>query len=217
MRVDLSKPNKALLSLIESYDQILPLDANLLIPTDRSLVLGKQAILDLSTYKKWWLDPLFKTFPYLAIHQAVYDEVIVKPDLARYIDGKIQESVLIILNDEDLNETEEALCQTVEYKIAASTNYEPELNNKDDRGEVKSLAYIYVKDLLYFCSNDSNALRLVERAEELETNLEGLVTIKLYEIIYFLYKMKMTKIEYMRAMYKLHYWATSHEKRTNPS
>lgn len=217
MKVDLSQPNDALLSLIDNYAQILPIDANLLIPSDRSKVLGNQAVLDLVTYSKFWLNPLFKTFPYLAIHQAVYEEVIVKQELSRFIDEKISHQALIVLKDDELSDEEEAIRQSVEYKIAAFTKYEPEIDNKDDRGEVKSLAYIYVKDLIYFCSNDSNALRLVEHADKLETNLDSLITIRLYDIIYYLYKMHMAEFSHMRFMYKFHYLATSNEKNINPS
>lgn len=74
----------------------------------------------------------------------------------------------------------------IESKIAKYTNYEPEKDNRDDRGEVKSLAYIATKELLYFCSPDSNALKLIDKAEEWDTNLEGVNAIRVYEIIYFL-------------------------------
>src|SRR5699024_2313129 len=71
--------------------------------------------------------------------------------------------------------------------------------------------------MIYFCSNDSNALRLVDHADALETNLESLTTIKLYEIIYYLYKMGMAEPKEMRFLYKFHYYLTSHEKRNNPN
>lgn len=63
MKVDYSKTNDALRSLIDNYAQILPIDANLLIPSDRSKVLGNQAVLDLETYKKFWLKLLVKVAP----------------------------------------------------------------------------------------------------------------------------------------------------------
>lgn len=189
----------------------------LLIPPNRSKVLGPQAVLDFDFYRRIWLDPLFKTFPYLAIHQAVYEEVIVKPNLSRYIDNKIQQQALLLLKDEELTEEEEFIRRSVEQKIAAPTNYEPELDNKDDRGEVKSLAYIHVKELIYFCSNDSNALRLVEHADKLETNLDSLITLRLYEIIYYLVTLRMASPKTMRSLYKFHYLATRHEKSTNPN
>lgn len=216
MKVELENQNKALLSLIDDYYQILPLDANLLIPSDRSKV-NATANLEFDFHRKIWLDPLFKTFPYLAIHQAVYDEVSVKPNLSGYIDQKIEQQVLILLKDEDLTVKEESIRKSVEKKIAAPTNYEPEIDNRDDRGEVKSLAHIYVKDLIYFCSNDSNALRLVDYAEKLETNLESMITIKLYEVMYYLYKMRMADPKEMRFLYKFHYYLTKFEKRANPN
>ena len=216
MKVDLSKPNSALISLINDYLKILPLDANLLIPPDRSKVIRGTG-LDFESYKKYWLNPLFLTFPYLAIHQAVYEEVVIVPNLSKFIDEKIKHQQLLILKDDELTTQEMIIRDSVESKIAASTKYEPEMDNKSDRGEVKSLAYIHVKDLIYFCSNDSNALKLVELAEELETNLESLETLKLYEILYYLYKMKMAEKNQVRFLYKFHYFLTNNEKLINPN
>ncbi|TFJ93430.1 hypothetical protein [Lentibacillus salicampi] len=216
MKVDLENHNEALFTLIDNFSQILPLDANLLIPSDRSKVTPN-ASLDFNFYKRIWLDPFFKTFPYLAIHQAVYEEVVTTPNLSNYIKQKIQQQVLILLKDDDLTCEEHLLRNGVEQKIAASTNYEPEIDNRDDRGEVKSLAHIHVKELIYFCSHDSNALRLVDKAVTLETSLESLITIKLYEIIYYLSKLQMADSKEMRFLYKFHYYLTSHEKKTNPS
>lgn len=215
MKVNLSHPNEALLSLIHNFTQVIPLDANILIPSDRTKI-ASSAALTFDLYKKHWLDPLFKTFPYLAIHESVYEEVAVKPDLSVFVDQKIKQQLLILLKDSDLTPEEELVRKSVEQKIAAPTKYDPEIDNKDDRGEVKSLAYIYVKNLVYFCSHDSNALRLVDYADQLETNLESLQTLKLYDMIYYLYKMRMAPLQSMRFLYKFHYYLAPNEKTMNP-
>lgn len=213
--INLNEPNEALLSLIDDYAQILPLDANILITPDRSKIV-KKSRLDFMTTKKLWLDPLFKTFPYLAIHEAVKEEVTVNYELNKFINQKINENVLIVLSDQDLTDEEQSIRQAVETKIAQNTKYDPEIDNKDDRGEVKSLAHIHVKDYLYFCSNDANALCLIERAEELDTNLDSISALKIYEIVYYLYKSKMADIDCMRFWYKYHYYLTDFEKSKNP-
>ena len=72
------------------------------------------------------------------------------------------------------------LRDSIEEKNYPHTKYDPLLDNKDDRGEVKSLAYIAVKELLYFAANDSNAIQLIEKAEEWETSLDNVQAIQMY-------------------------------------
>ncbi|MBP3040753.1 hypothetical protein J9303_14775 [Bacillaceae bacterium Marseille-Q3522] len=82
MKVNLTNRNEGFLSLIQNSFQVLPLDANILIPSDRSKVISN-AKLEFDFYKRIWLDPLFKTFPYIAIHQAVYEEISVTINLSK--------------------------------------------------------------------------------------------------------------------------------------
>lgn len=90
------------------------------------------------------------------------------------------------------------------------------MDNRDDRGEVKSLAYIATKGLLYFCSHDSNAIRLIEDAEKLETTLEEVNAIKPYEIIYYFVKRNIGNLNNLRSIYKYMYYQTQKDKKINP-
>ncbi|WP_252314426.1 hypothetical protein [Sinobaca sp. H24] len=60
-------------------------------------------------------------------------------------------------------------------------------------------------------------LKLVEKAEELETSLEEVSTIKMYEVIYFLYTYNSSLKKEFRFLYKFHYYLTKKEKEDNPS
>lgn len=188
-KVDLSFTNPAVISIIKNCNQILPVDANFFIPFDRSSISKQFQPIPFEFFKKYWLKPLFLTFPYLAIHEAVYEEITVSEKSKIYIDKQFRTyQQPYILSDKNLEEHEEITRYTIEARIAKYTNYEPEKDNKDDRGEVKSLAHIATKGYLYFCSHDSNALKLIEKAEEWETNLEEVNAVRTYEIIYYLYK-----------------------------
>jgi hypothetical protein len=215
MKINLQS-NSGLISLINNYAQVLPIDANFIIPPDRSKYIhGVQAI-PFDFYQKMWLDPLIQTFPYLSIHESVYDE-IVEDKAKRYIDRKIAEQAVLVLSDNDLEQKEEILRRSFEIDISKHTNYEPQIDNKDDRGEVKSLAHIAVKGFLYFCSDDSNAIRLIERASELQTHLDQLHAVKAYDMIYFMLRMKMAEPGHLRTLYKYHYFLSKNDKRVNPS
>jgi hypothetical protein len=173
--------NSALISLIEDFAQIISVDANFLIPPDRSReVRGAQAI-TFHAFRKFWLDPLFVTFPYLAIHEAVYEE-LVNSSSRTYVKEKIENGQMILLSDQDLDERESAYRAMIESQIAAHTAYDPEIDNKDDRGEVKSLAYIATKQLLYFCSRDSRALRLLSDPFKNTIGLFSVSAVHAYEL-----------------------------------
>ena len=68
MKVDMTSSNPALESIIINPIQIITLDANFLIPPDRSKYAVKS--IDFPTFQRIWLDPIFKAFPNLAIHEA---------------------------------------------------------------------------------------------------------------------------------------------------
>lgn len=74
--------------------------------------------------------------------------------------------ILVIHQVEVLTNQEKVLRDTIEEKIYSLTKYDPILDSKDDRGEVKSLAYFAVKDLLYFAAHeqgigDKKSLRIL--------------------------------------------------------
>jgi rRNA-processing protein FCF1 len=206
MRVDI-KLNPSLKDIFDNPKQIITMDANFLIcPNRRELDFPFEKFIEI------WLDPIFKAFSNLAIHQAVYEELI-DINSKNYIDS--QEN-LIMHRDTSLNATESRLRNTIEEKIAINTKYIVEEDNKDDRGEVKSLAFIAVKDYLYFASNDYNAITLVENSQEWETGLDNVRAIKMYELIYYLYKKELAKSKDLRILYKYQYYLTKREKSINP-
>lgn len=101
-----------------------------------------------------------------------------------YVDTNINAIPIKVLvhMDSSLTPEEQMLRNTIEGKIYPLTKYDPMLDNRDDRGEVKSLAYIAVKGLLYFAAHDSNAIQLIEKAEEWTTGLDNVRAIKMYEL-----------------------------------
>jgi hypothetical protein len=215
MKVDLTSSNPGLESIFKHPDQIITMDANFLIPPDRSK--HARYSFDFPKFKQVWLEPIFDAFPNLAIHEAVYDELVL-PSIQTYIEEIINGTPprLIVHHDEALTDQEKVLRHSIEERIYPLTKYDPLLENKDDRGEVKSLAYIAVKDLLYFAAHDSNAIQLVEKAEEWTTGLDNVQAIKMYELIFYLNKMNKGDKKSLKMLYKYQYYLTPYEQRTNP-
>ncbi|WHH59762.1 hypothetical protein [Petroclostridium sp. X23] len=215
MDIHLSSPNPTLVSIFSNPGQVITLDANFLIPPDRSRYANKS--FDFLVFQRIWLEPIFEAFPNLAIHEAVYDELVL-PSVRTYIDTNINNSPprLTIHKDSSLTAEEYMLRNSIEEKIYPLTKYDPLLDNKDDRGEVKSLAYIAVKGLIYFATHDSNTVQLIEKAEEWMTGLDNVQVIKMYELIFYLYKTDKSENKALRMLYKYQYYLTSHEKQKNP-
>ncbi|NCA91855.1 hypothetical protein EOM82_01200, partial [bacterium] len=205
MTVDSATKNPALVSLYNDPDQVITLDANFLIPPDRQTHLVKG--IPFSPFQTFWLDPIFETFPNLAIHEAVRDELVSK-EIKSFIQTKENATPpkIIIHKDSELTKIEQMLRDSIEGKIFPYTQYHPELNNRDDRGEVKTLAY--------FAAHDHNALQLVEKAESWSTGLDTVHTIKMYEIIFFLYVRDPAIRKFLRMLYKYQYYLTKKEKFT---
>lgn len=215
MKVNVTSSNPGLKSIFKNPDQIITMDANFLIPPDRSK--HAKHSFGFPKFKEVWLDPIFEAFPNLAIHEAVYDELVI-PSVQSYIDGHINSTPrrLVVHQDEALTPEEKVLRDSIEEKIFPLTNYEPLLDNKEDRGEVKSLAFIAVKELLYFAAHDSNAIQLVEKAEKWTTGLDNVQAIKMYELIYYLSKLDIGDKKALRILYKYQYRLTPKEKQHNP-
>ena len=144
MKVNVSTKNTALSQLLEDETQTIFLDANFLIPPDRSK-MGARPI-SFQKYSEIWLDSIFDAFPNLAVHESVYDE-LVEESAKSYADAKSSESPtkLRVYMDDELSEIEKSLMQTYIRKMAAYSKYIPERDNSKDRGEVKSLSYMAVK------------------------------------------------------------------------
>ena len=215
MNVDLISKSLAFESILNNPNQIITLDANVLIPPDRS----KYATISFSfdKFKSIWLEPIFSAFPNLAIHEAVYDELVL-PSVRNYVDSLINNSPskLSIHRDSLLSSEEYVLRNTIEEKIYPLTKYDPLLDNKDDRGEVKSLSYIAVKEMIYFAAHDSNAIQLIEMSESQSTGLDNVQAIKIYELIFYLHKHGSSTSKGLKMLYKYQYYLTKHEKTTNP-
>lgn len=215
MKINLNELNHTLISLFNNPNQIITLDANFLIPPNRNQIVKRG--FDFPLFKKTWLDPIFSAFSMLAIHEAVYDELVITT-LREYIETLKTNNPpkIIIHTDSSLTAVEKILRDSIEEKISPHTNYDPKLDNKDDRGEVKSLSYIAVKGLLYFAAHDNNALQLIEKAEQWSTGLDNVKAIQMYELIYYLYVKNIGDKSSLRMLYKYQYHLTNHEKSTNP-
>jgi hypothetical protein len=218
MKVDTSVANIALKSIFKDKTQVIALDANFLIAPNRTRP-NVNANISFSKFKDIWLEPMFDTFPNLSVHTAVYEEIVNSPEKS-YVDSKVNANPprLIVLSDDNLSELEKAIRNTKEAVIARPTNYSPDLDNKDDRGEVKTLAYISTKDIIYFASNDYNAIRLVEETEKLGTSLENVRMLKFYDLIFYFYKTsEEINKKQLRMLYKYLYYLTKDEQEKNPS
>ncbi|MBK5262622.1 MAG: hypothetical protein JJE17_08645 [Peptostreptococcaceae bacterium] len=215
MKVNFKEANSSLVSLFDNPNQIITLDANFLIPPNRNKITSRS--FDFSLFKKVWLDPIFAAFPLIAIHEAVYDELVIT-SLRDYVETLKNENPprIIIHSDSSLTAVETILRDSIEDKIYPHTNYDPKLENKDDRGEVKSLSYIAVKGLLYFAAHDNNALQLIEKADQWSTGLDNVKAIRMYELIFYLHSKNSGDRTSLKMLYKYQYYLTDYEKRINP-
>lgn len=196
-------------------DQFITIDANFLIPPFRSQFTIQK--ISFTQFKEIWLDPIFSAFSNLAIHESVYEELM-GTALQTYINTK-RDSVpprILIHSDLSLNEIEKILRDSIEAKISVHTKYDSLLDNKDDRGEVKSLSYIAVKGLLYFASHDNNAVLLIEKSESWSTGLDNVQAIKMHELLYYLYKKNLGDKKALKMLYKYQYYLTANEQKSNP-
>ncbi len=216
MRIDLHGKNKALELIFTNPDTIIFLDANFFIAPDRS-VLGTKPI-SFGKYKSAWLEPLFNEFSNLAIHESVYDELI-STSIRNFITDKQNEvpKRLEIYTDSMLNEVEKSLMQTYISKIARHSQYLPDRDNAKDRGEVRSLSYMAVKNFLYFAANDGLPIRLINNARELQTGLDDMSVLQMFEMIYYLYSQSKYNNTTLRTLYKYQYYLTPSERNYNPS
>jgi len=215
--VSTASQSPSFLTLIHNPSDIITLDANFFIPPDRSKEFPQAKRFNFDNFKSIWLEPLFNTLPKVAIHEAVYNELL--GSSKNYVDNDllgVWPKQIVIFSDSELNPHEATVPNTIEEKIAACTFYNPSLDNKADRGEVKSLVYIAIKKLLYFCSHDARALRLIDQTEQLKTNLGTVNAIRTYEVIYYLLRKAAGPLN-LRPLYKYMYHLTHTDKQCNPS
>lgn len=218
MIVDLTAPNPGFQALLGNPSDLVVVDANFYLPPDR-IRAGAKHRYSFEEYKAIWIEPMHKSFPNLAIHEAVLAELVEDgpSDFAQVCLNSLTPPKLQLLSDSTLSPTEEAIRKTKESLIAKYTNYDPIRDNKDDRGEVKSLAHMGTVGYTFFSTNDAKALRLIEKADQLGTTLDDLQTVHFYEGIYFLFKSGAIERDAARNLYRYHYFLTKNEKRQNPS
>ncbi len=219
MRVDIETINSSFLNLIERPDQIVFLDANFFIPPDRSDLPSNQKIKPYSfaDFKKNWLEPLLAEFSGISIHESVFEE-LVEAHVKDYADSKnkANPSRLRIYLDSELTENEKNIMRTVIDRLAIHSQYDPDRNNAKDRGEILSLSYMSVKGFLFFAAKDELPIRLINDADKLDTGLDDMGIIQMYELIYYLHKTDKYDGKALRILYKYLYYLTSREKKQNP-
>lgn len=216
MKVDTKNKNKALESLFVDPTQIIFLDANFFIPPDRSGL--KVRPIPFSKFSEIWLDPIFEEFSNLAVHEAVYNELVVS-EVKEYADAKQSEnpSKLRVYSDTDLTIIENSLMETYISRLAEYSQYVPELDNVKDRGEVKSLSFMAVKKFLYFAANDTLPRRLIRDADKLQTGLDDMELLEMFDVIYYLYCTDRYPKDGLWLLYKYEYYLTPREKKENPN
>lgn len=153
----------------------------------------------------------------MAIHESVYDELVAE-SVKKYADEQKNSNPpkLKIHYDSELTSKEEALRNTYMNKIAVHSLYNPTRDNAKDRGEVRSLSFMAVKQFLFFGANDSLPVRLIKDAAKLGTGLDNMQIVQMYELIYYLYKTDRYDKKALRILYKYQYYLTYGDKRVNP-
>lgn len=216
MRVDTKDINPAFLDIIRNPAQRIFLDANFFIPPDRSKV-AKVKSYSFEDFKEKWLVPLLSEFTNLSIHESVYDELV--EEKVKYFATKQTDMTsprLEIHYDSELNIDEKALLNYYIAKIAMHSLYDPIRDNAKDRGEVRTLAFMAVKQYLFFAANDALPVRLIKEADKLETGLDNMQIVQMYELIYYLYKSGKYDNKALRILYKYQYYLTAGDKKSNP-
>lgn len=215
MRVDIDNPNPAFIAIMEDCDQKVFLDANFFIPPDRSNLGIKPYRFE--HFRDVWLDPLLSEFSRLSIHEAVYDE-LVEELVKKYVDDQVgsDPARICIHSDSELTEVEIALRNHFMAKIAVHSQYDPNMDNAKDRGEVRSLSFMAARKYLYFAANDSLPIRLIKDADKLDSGLKDMGIIQMYELIYYLYLTGKYDNKSLRILYKYEYYLTAREKNSNP-
>ena len=216
MKVDTREINPAFKSIIQNPDQTVFLDANFFIPPDRSEYL-KVKPYAFGDFKDCWLIPLLSEFSGVAVHESVYDELVAE-NVKTYAEEQLNAdpAKLIIYRDKELSDTEVALMNCYISKLAIHSQYDPTRDNAKDRGEVKSLSFMAVKQFLFFAANDALPVRLIKEADKLDTGLDNLGIVQMYELIYYLCKTGKYDNKRLRILYKYQYYLSQADKKTNP-
>lgn len=216
MKVDTKEVNPAFQSIMDNPNQRIFLDANFFIPPDRSQTIKVRAF-NFEDFKEIWLIPLFSEFTKLSLHETVYDELVAdKVKLYAKEQSEAIPSKLKIYYDYELSNEEKAMLNYYIAKIAVHSLYDPHRDNAKDRGEIRSLSYMAVKQYLYFAANDVLPIRLIKESEKLGTGLDDLKIVQMYELIYYLCKTGKYNNRGLKILYKYQYHLTLGDKKSNP-
>lgn len=150
MDVNTSAVNPGFLKMLKDPEETLVVDANFYIPPDRTN-LGARSSYSFEEFQNIWIEPMHRLFPNIAAHEAVIQELVTSAS-ARLTEAFVSASEppkLMVLSESSLSPWEQAICRQKEVLIARYTQYVPGLDNKDDRGEVKTLAYMGTVGLLF--------------------------------------------------------------------
>lgn len=190
MKVDTKEINPAFKSLFDDQGMIVFLDANIFIPTDRSDRGVKPYRFE--QYKEIWLEPLLNEFSGLALHESVYEELVAS-SAKNYVDEQAQKvpQLLRVYHDVDLSDHEKVMMNTYIRKLA-------------------------VKGFLYFSAHDYLPIKLIKDADKLNTGLDNMSVVQVYELIYYLCQTGKYDNKGLRSLYKYLYFLTNNEKRMNP-
>lgn len=217
MIIDTHTFNDAVKIIASDKKTAVFLDANILIPPDRRSVGAKNPI-KFSFYKETILNPLLNNWDNIALHESVYNE-LVADEVKTYAEEMVNRdpSRLVVHYNTELAEKEKYLYTSAVDKLSQFSNYLPDIDNSDDRGEILSLAFMSVKNYVYFSANDHLPINLISKAEELGTGLDCMNIIQTYELIYILHIFKLSSDEKLRVIYRYMYYATKKDKRNNPN
>jgi hypothetical protein len=72
--VNLNRKNEGLVSILKNSKKLILIDANILIPPDRSEENKAIKPVNFEFYNMYWIEPFIDTFKPIGIHDAVYRE-----------------------------------------------------------------------------------------------------------------------------------------------
>lgn len=217
MIIDTENINPAFVEMVNKPDQVFFLDANIIIPPDRSTIKDQIKPYRFEDYKDGFLEPLFQEFSHLAVHESVYEE-LVSSSIKGYLDTKRTENPtrIEVHYDKVLSDEECKHLAGFLNKLSIYSKYDPRVDNAKDRGEIRSLSYMAVRKYLYFAANDALAIRLINNAKELKTGLDDMGVIQLFELLFFLHTRKKYEDKKLKFIYRYIYHLTKRDKSDNP-
>lgn len=217
MIIDTLTENSHFCSLLKNSQLPVLLDANILIPPDRTSISARCKPVSYSKYLTNLIEPLTHRFKNLCIHEAVRDEICMEAEKAA-LDALINKGSIKLVVDSSLSKSERILRNTIEKKILQTGlfEYNPHIRSSKDKGEVKTLSYAVAKRIPLFSSQDQMSLRVILKAEKLNTGIDSVGIIYFYEFLYALRKEIANNKEFLRKIYKDVYFFTKVDRLRNP-